>query len=51
MAGMDFSNINTENKGTAALLGALKKTSLVKQDFSRDDEWKIAKEKQVMERQ
>lgn len=46
MAGMDFSNISTGNKGTAALLGALKKTSLVKQDFSRDDEWAISKDKE-----
>lgn len=42
---MDFSNINTSNKSTAALIGALKKTSFVKQDFSKDDEWSISKDK------
>jgi hypothetical protein len=42
---MDFSNINTNNKGTAALLNALKKTSVVKADYSRGDEWSITKDK------
>lgn len=44
---MDFKNINASNKGASALLNELKKrTSVVKNDYSRDDEWTISKDKE-----
>lgn len=43
---MDFSKINSSNSSTAALLGALNKTSIVRNtNYDRVDEWNVTRDK------